>query len=68
MTVVKAFPAHSRLTVQQALGVASELELTDVLLVGYNEEGALVIRSSEMTRETALWLLEKAKLHTLGVE
>ncbi len=68
MAVIKVFPAHSRLTVQQALGTVADLTLTDVLVIGYNEEGSLIVRSSEMTREAALWLLEKAKLHALGVE
>ena len=68
MSVVKVFPAHSRMTVEQALGSLSHLELTKVLIVGYTLENNLVIRSSNMPRETALWLLEKAKLHALGVE
>lgn len=66
--VVEAFGAHSRMTVAQALGSAEDAGLTECVVIGYDEDGDMVIRSSGMARKDALWLLEQAKLHTLEVE
>lgn len=35
-------------------------ELTDVILVGYDVDGALFIRSSHLSRKDSLWLLMAA--------
>lgn len=63
------FPASSNMTPEQALGSALNYEaaegLTDVLILGYNTDGNLFIRSSKMTNKDALWLLEAAKMNTI---
>ncbi len=40
--------------------------LQDVLIVGYDGDGELVIRSSRMDRKDALWLSEKLRSYALG--
>lgn len=66
MAEVVDFPATSTLTVEQALGVAANRNLKEVLIVGYDEDANLIIVSSKMDRRDALWLAEKAKLNALG--
>jgi hypothetical protein len=60
--VVTLRPApHCNMTVEQALESAKLAELTEVLIVGYFDDGTLCIRSSKMTRRDALWMAEHAK-------
>lgn len=59
-------PPHPNMTVDQALESARLRGLADVLVVGYDREGNLVVRSSHMTRNEALWLAVKAQQHALG--
>ena len=63
--IIEAFGAHSRMTVEQALDSAQSAGLTECIVIGYDDAGAMVIRSSGMTRRDALWIIEQAKLHTL---
>jgi hypothetical protein len=58
---VIALPASTAFTPDQALDSAKALDMTDALVVGYDQDGVLVIRSSRMTCAEALFLLEKAK-------
>ena len=58
---VIALPASISYTPEQALQSALNESLTDVLIIGYDNEGELVIRSSKMSRMDALWMTEKAK-------
>jgi hypothetical protein len=60
---VIALPASTNFTAEQALQSALGLEvsLSDVLVVGYDADGALYVRSSRMTCAEAVFLLEKAK-------
>ena len=44
---------------------AQEAGLTECLIVGYDADGRLVLRSSGMARRDALWLIEQAKRHAL---
>ena len=60
-TNVIALPASTAFTPEQAMDSAKSLELTDALIVGYDKDGALAVRSSRMTCAEALFLLEKAK-------
>jgi len=62
------FPASTNLSVDQALASASQLKMTDVLIIGYGEDGLLKIRSSKMDRKNALWLIESAKREVLSDE
>ncbi len=64
---VHFLPAHPNMTVDQALGVAMRDDLQDVIILGYDQGGDLIIRSSHIKRADALFLIEKAKLHTMGV-
>jgi hypothetical protein len=60
---VIALPASTNFKPEQALKSAQDMgeQITDVLVVGYDAEGALFVRSSHMSRAEALFLLEKAK-------
>lgn len=64
-----AFPATTTMTPQQALLSALEFanngNLTDVLVVGYDGDGELVIRSSRMDRKDALWMAEQLRIYAL---
>lgn len=35
----------------------------DVLVIGYDEEGSLLINSSHLSKEQANWLIDAAKMH-----
>lgn len=69
MDNVLAFPATTTMTPQQALLSALEFadqdNLQEVLVVGYDGDGDLLIRSSRMTRRDALWLAEQLRQHAL---
>lgn len=62
---VIALPASVNYTPEQALLSALEFtrcdNLTDVLITGYDSDGALIVRSSKMSRADAVFMLEKAK-------
>lgn len=58
---VIALPASTNFTPDQALNSALSLGMADALIVGYDEDGVLVVRSSRMTCAEAVFLLEKAK-------
>lgn len=60
-TNVIALPASTNFTAEQALESAKALDLTDALIVGYDKDETLVVRSSRMTCAEAVFLLEKAK-------
>ena len=70
MKNVLAFPATTTMTPQQALLSALEFanndDLQDVLVVGYDGDGELIIRSSRMDCKDALWLSEQLRLYALG--
>lgn len=70
MKIVLEFPATTTMTPVQALSSALALAedggLDDVLVVGYSESGGLVVRSSRMTGQDALWMAEMLKRHALG--
>jgi len=70
MKNVLAFPATTTMTPKQALLSALELanndNLQDVLVVGYDGDGDLLVRSSRMDRKDALWLSEQLRLYALG--
>ncbi len=58
---VTALPASTNYTAEQALQSALQMELTDVMVIGYDFEGELFVRSSKMTRAEGLFMAEKAK-------
>ena len=67
---VIALPASESFTPEQALKSALEFvrgdNLTDVLVIGYDADGDLLIRSSKMSRCDAVFMIEKAKQWALG--
>lgn len=67
MSVTK-LPPSTTYTVDQALDDAKQMRLNDVLILGYDENDALFVRSSRMTREQALFLIELGKMYTMGIE
>lgn len=55
-------------TPDQALNQALKYDLTDVLVVGYDVEGDLVVLSSKMTRAEGLFMVKKAEEWTMHGE
>lgn len=53
-------PASTTYNVEQALASAQQENLQDVLIIGYDAEGVLFIRSSRMTCAEAAFLANKA--------
>lgn len=62
---VIALPASTAFSPEQALRSALEFtrtdNITDVMVIGYDNDGVMIIRSSRMSRADALFMLEKAK-------
>lgn len=69
MKNILAFPASTTMTPRQALLSALEFvdndNLQDVLVIGYDGDGALLVRSSRMDRKDALWLSEQLRRYAL---
>lgn len=65
---VTSLPATVTFTVEQALHSALQLNMKDVLIIGYDQNNELVIRSSRIDRKTALWLVRDAEDYVRGVE
>ena len=65
-----AFPPADTMTPEQALQSALQLAehygLQDCLVVGYDSDGDLFVRSSMMDRKTALWFAEQLRLYALS--
>ena len=65
MSVVDLGP-HERMTPEQALAQAARENWRDVIICGFHKDDeTIVVRSSNVTREFALWIMEHAKLHIL---
>ena len=58
-------PPSSTWTTEQALAAAQKMDLLNVLIVGYGRDGKLVIRSSRMSKQQALWLAKQAERYSL---
>lgn len=54
-------PASVNYTAEQALASALKAGLTDVIVLGYDEDGDLFVRSSKMTRAEGLFMVKKAE-------
>ena len=67
---ISEMPASCTFTPKQALlsalGFAENDNLKEVIIVGYDSDGDLIVRSSRMNRQDALWLTEMLKQHVLG--
>lgn len=68
MAKVSMLGAHSKMTVEEALSYCQKEKLRDVLIIAYDKDGQLVIRSSALTKEQALFLSVKAQEHAMGWE
>lgn len=70
--MILALPASTTYTPKQALLSALEFarndNLQDVLIVGYDGDGNLMIRSSRMDRKDALWMAEQLRIYALTGE
>jgi len=57
-----SLPASTTMNAQQALqsALSQVMPLTDVLIIGYDSDGDLFIRSSRMTCAEALFMATKA--------
>ena len=65
---VYGLPATSTFTVDQALLSAQDLNLKECLVVGYDQDDGLAVRSSRMNREDALWLCKKLEMYILNAD
>jgi hypothetical protein len=48
-------------TAEQALSQALKYDLTDVMIIGYDVDGDLVVLSSKMTKAEGLFMAKKAE-------
>lgn len=62
---VISLPASVNYTAEQALQSALQAALTDVMIIGYDEDGDLFIRSSKMTRAEGLFMVKRAEEWTM---
>jgi hypothetical protein len=66
---VISLPASVNYTPEQALKSALDMcedgGLTDVMIIAYDWEGELFVRSSKMTRAEGMFMAEKAKEWTM---
>ena len=65
---VISMPASTSFTPEQALESAKSNNLSDVLIIGYDADGDLFVRSSRLTRAEALFLLEKGRDYVMYPE
>lgn len=57
-----SLPPHERMSVADCLAMAGRdaPKYSDVMVIGYDRNGALVITSSQMSRKDAVWMLLEA--------
>ena len=71
MSNVISLPASEHFNPEQALQSAVQLaevgKVSEVLILGYDENDSLIVRSSHMDRKSALYLLEEAKYYIMGL-
>lgn len=59
-------PAHERMSPVEVLAFCSHEEWKDLIVFGFQPDNSdVVVRSSHMSREFALWLTEHLKLHIM---
>jgi hypothetical protein len=57
---------HDKMTPEEALAYSKRESWDNVIVVGFHkDDGSLVVRSSHMSREFALWIAEHLKLHVM---
>lgn len=67
--MITSLPASTTMTARQALlsdmDFADQDNLQDVMIVGYDGNGEMLVRSSRMDRKDALWLAEMLRAWAL---
>ncbi len=60
---------HDRMTPTECLAhcALDSQNYQDVIVIGYDKDGALVVRSSSMSRKEAAWLVLDALDHARGL-
>lgn len=57
---------HDRMTPAELFASVQREPWETAMVIGFHEDdGSIVVRSSHMTREFALWIVEHAKLHVM---
>lgn len=67
---IKAHQQYERQTKQSAAGVLRDVRdqhPTEVLVIGYDAAGQLILRGSPPDPANAMWLMELAKRRLLGL-
>jgi hypothetical protein len=59
-------PASTNYSPEQALNSALKADLTDVMVIGYDQDGDLFVRSSRMTRAEGLFMVKRAEDWTMN--
>lgn len=58
---------HDRMSVDETFAAAAREPWEKVIICGFHKDGDdIVVRSSHISREFALWIAEHLKLHILG--
>lgn len=57
--------AHERMTPEEALGITMRESPTEVLILFFDREDDFGLRSSNISRKDALWLIELARQQIL---
>jgi hypothetical protein len=59
---------HANMSVEECLAYCrtEQEDYKDVMVVAYDVDGALIVRSSRMDRKDALWMLTAAVDHARG--
>lgn len=65
---VELLPASATMTPYQALSYVLKEDIEDVLILAYDKNGNFIVRSSHISRETALFLSELGAKHALNFE
>lgn len=56
---------NDNMSPEQVLRSSIDEGLNDVIVVGYNSEGEIFVRSSKMSRQEALWIVEQLRIYVL---
>jgi len=65
MAIIELGP-HDRMTPEEVLSQVGREAWDRVIVVGYHkDDDVFVVRSSEMSRQDALWIAEHLRLHAL---
>ena len=60
---------HERMTVEECLShcALDHANFQDVMVIGFDQDGELIVRSSAMSRKDAAWMLLAALDHARGI-